>query len=398
MKMNNNLDVNVNNKKKNNLLLISTIVGILIIILILCVAFLGKKGNTITYESPSSNLKVGEVYKLSAEYEKDNEKKELAYMSETPDLLDIDKTTGEIIAKAEGKATVRIYVKDNPSIYEYVDITIKGNLNNNESDVVSVTPPESKSNTNQVKEETRPSVTNEVSTSTQEQVQEVVQEKEPVQEQKPTPNQTQESNGYINFDKTSYTCVVGEVFDVTINAGGANGIKVNNYSSSNNDIAKIDPNSKDGKQSNTQSTQLAHVTCKKVGTVTLSATASTNVTTTVTVTVKEIDNGITFDKNNTSTELCPNCLGCKCTTVYHCKVGEKINVLIRSFDPTNKATVASFSSNDKSIASIERHPSLAANCVNCTMTQVTCKKAGKTKLIATNSLGTKGEANIEVTN
>ena len=147
MKMNNNLDITINSKKKNNFLLIATAVGILIIVLILCVLFLKDKEEHISYVSPSSNLKVGEVYKLSAEYKKDDENKELAFISETPDLLDVDLTTGEILAKGEGKAKIKIYVKDDISISEIVDITIKGNLNDNrESDAESVIPPGSRSN------------------------------------------------------------------------------------------------------------------------------------------------------------------------------------------------------------------------------------------------------------
>ena len=60
------------------------------------------------------------------------------------------------------------------------------------------------------------------------------------------------------------------------------------------------------------------------------------------------------------------------------------------------ATVSSYDSSDRSIATVAKHPTLAVNCIDCVAVQITCKKKGKTTLKATSSLGEKTSVPITV--
>ena len=115
-----------NSEKINKILLGSTVLLVIAVLLLIGYIFMHDNGSSITYVTPSSKFKVGDSYSLDAKY-KD---KQLSYVSETPLIVEVDKTTGVITAKNEGTATIRIYVKDNPSIYRYVEVEVKANNDN----------------------------------------------------------------------------------------------------------------------------------------------------------------------------------------------------------------------------------------------------------------------------
>ena len=298
-----------------------------------------------------------------------------------------------------------------------------------------------------------------------------------------------EDKGWIKYNATSYSCKVGESFNVMIRAGGASTpVSIKSFASSNTGVATIAAGRTDGVVTNCSDCMAAHVTCKKEGTTNLTAKSSTGVTTSVKVTVAgkavavqkvtineqnlhmmvgdteqltttvlpsnatnkniiwtsadssivSVDangkitakkaghteiyaqpadgtnimvwttvvvysskGGVEFTSNNNSVSVCA---GKYCYVgKYQCKVGDKFAVRIHAYGKktTNGhetfASVASYSSANTSIATITAHPTIIVNCTDCFVTEVTCKKAGTTKLTAKNSFGATKSIDIEVT-
>ena len=369
---------NTNVTKKNKFLLVTTIVSILVIIVLVGIIIFNKNDEKIVYVTPSSELKVGDIYTLQAKYKKDDEKKELVYVTETPNIVEVDKETGEIVAKKEGKATIKIYVKDDPSIYEYVDINIKANANSEITPKEETTP----------KEEVKPK---EETTPKEEQGQ--AQESTPTQIPTPTQEPKEETTtikikniklSIENFVQDSTKYYVGDTVQVKVEITPSNATEKVVWQTNNKTICTTDQNGK--------------IKALKNGicTVYVSSESNPNLNKEISFTINPSVGIVEFEKNNTAAAQCPNALGSTCTVVYNCKSGDKFNILLRAYDSSKKASVKSFKSNDTNIATIERHPTLSANCINCMLTQITCKNAGTTTFEATNSLGGTATAKIVV--
>ena len=131
--MNNN-DVQIKKTSKaDKIRFILSIIFIFLSGVLFALSFSLGQDEKITYIIPNSSFKVGDSYNLNANY-KD---KELNYVSETPLIVEVDKETGEITAKKEGTAVIKIYVKDDPEVSKNVTINVKPNTS--KEDVVNPT-------------------------------------------------------------------------------------------------------------------------------------------------------------------------------------------------------------------------------------------------------------------
>ena len=91
-------------------------------------------------------------------------------------------------------------------------------------------------------------------------------------------------------------------------------------------------------------------------------------------------------------------------TQFVCKAGKEYSLELnaRGWQGTygtssiKFASVKSFKSSDTSIATISRDPNAVADCVDCALTKVKCKKKGTVTITATNSLGGKGTIKLIV--
>ncbi len=103
--------------------------------------------------------------------------------------------------------------------------------------------------------------------------------------------------GWIEYDRDSYTCAVGDKFNVTIKAGANNNIAaIKSIGVVNTDIATIEYGTIDGLLTNCINCQKAHVTCKKAGNTKLKAESSLGATTTASLSVKKLGQVITSIK------------------------------------------------------------------------------------------------------
>ena len=112
---------NKNISKRDKILIIFSFSMIVISVVLFIIYFLNSTDNKIKYNELKKEYKVGETFNLDAKYND----KELTFISENPSIVEVDKETGEIKAKKEGTATIEIYVKDDPSVYEYIKIKVK---------------------------------------------------------------------------------------------------------------------------------------------------------------------------------------------------------------------------------------------------------------------------------
>ena len=187
--------------------------------------------------------------------------------------------------------------------------------------------------------------------------------------------------GTIAFDKESYTCKPGESFETMIRTSNASGSisTVKSYSSSYKDIASIDENT--SVQTNCTDCKLVRIVCHKKGGVILSAESSTGAKTTSKLTVESESVGtIAFDKES-----------------YSCNVGETFETLIRTSNSDGKSsTVKSYSTSDKSIATIDDQVTSQVKCTNCRNVRVVCKKKGSVTLNAESSTGAKATTKLVV--
>jgi uncharacterized protein YjdB len=122
------------------------------------------------------------------------------------------------------------------------------------------------------------------------------------------------------------------------------------------------------------------------------------VTNKLSVIVYPTTGSIEFDKAEgvTVVEVCG---GNECSiSKYVCKVGKSFGVLITAMggNSSSIATVKSYTSNNKTVATIKTHPSIQTDCINCTYTLISCKSKGKATITATNSLGGKAYVTVEV--
>ena len=191
---------------------------------------------------------------------------------------------------------------------------------------------------------------------------------------------TTTDKGSIAFKENLYTCLEGSTITTTIipSGGSPNPATVANFASSNQAVATIE-----GRNTTAECDRCKAVviSCKKAGSVSLTAKSSTGVTAQATVKVlkKEstTDTGsIEFTQSN-----------------YTCTAGSTIKTTIT---PSGNATVASFASNDTTIATITADTT-TSGCANCKNVVITCKKEGIVGLTAKSSTGATGNAQVKVT-
>ncbi len=185
--------------------------------------------------------------------------------------------------------------------------------------------------------------------------------------------------GSIKFKKSTYSCNAGESFETTITAYGSGDsiAYVSNYSSSDTSIATIDDNVTEVPKC--INCKAVRVSCKKKGSVVLSATSSSGAKTTSSLTVNEKIGTISFKKSS-----------------YSCNAGETFETLVTAKDGPVGTYVKSISSSDTNIATIDSNTSLQVNCINCRMVRVVCKKKGNVTLKATSSSGAKTSVSLTV--
>ena len=192
-----------------------------------------------------------------------------------------------------------------------------------------------------------------------------------------------EDKGSIYYDKTSYTCAVGQTISATITAEGGpvdNPYKVSSFASANADAVKITKDSTIAPRC--VNCTAVKIQCLKAGTTKLNAISTSGVSTSVNVTVSENKGTIYYKK-----------------TSYTCNVGETFETLITAEGGPNPTDirVSSYSSSNTTIAKIDANVTAIPNCINCKAVRVTCVKAGTTKLNATSSGGSTTSVSITVT-
>ena len=467
--MNSNYDNKTNNSSK-----IIFICSIVLIALAIVFAFLAlnNQGSDIAYKIPSSDFKVGDSFSLDAKY-KD---KELFYVSETPTIVDVDRTTGEITAKKEGTATIRIYVKDNPSIYEYVEIKVKQGTG---APVVSPSP---------VAPTPVPTPVAPVQTPAPTPV-------APVQTPAPTPvapaptpvapaptpvaptptpapvPKTVRVVG-VGVDKASVSLVVGktEQITATIQPLDATNQAVT-WTSSDNTVASVDNTgnikavsagtanitvtTKDGELKKTVKVTVtnpvdvtdininpggriiiavgetvpleitvnpSNATNKSItwsydeslisiddkgnlkglkeGSTIAHVTSKSNISLVTLLYVKVVPSVgvVDFDYADGAQTISADC-GMDCSILHYvCKEGKTFNFVATSYAGYNSLppSIKSYTSSNKTVATIGLHPTIQPDCINCRFLQVKCKKKGKTTLTVTNDLGGKGTVEVTV--
>lgn len=191
------------------------------------------------------------------------------------------------------------------------------------------------------------------------------------------------TKGWVKYDKTSYSCKVGEVVDATITAGGSTvPAHITNYASNNANIATVEYGSTTGLVTNCSNCASVHITCKKTGSTTLTATSSTGASVSVSIKVEEADKGwIKYDQ-----------------TSYSCDAGEVIDTKITAGGSSIPAHITNYASSDANIASVEYGTStgLVTNCSNCAAVHITCKNSGTVTLTATSSTGATTASSVQV--
>ena len=187
-----------------------------------------------------------------------------------------------------------------------------------------------------------------------------------------------ENKGTIKFDKSSYSCSEGEIFETMITvSGGAYNNHVKSYKSSDESIATIDSNTT--YQVNCINCRLVRIVCKKKGSVSLTATSSSGATTSVNLKVNEKIGTTSYDKAS-----------------YTCNAGETFETMIRINGAPIGTYVKSYGSNNESVATVDANTSVQVNCIDCRLVRVVCKKKGSVILNATASSGAKTTSSLTV--
>lgn len=191
----------------------------------------------------------------------------------------------------------------------------------------------------------------------------------------------QQDEGSVSFEKSSYSCNVGDTFETDIKAYPGTSA-VNYYATSDSSVASVDGNA--SYQNKCYNCKRVRVVCKKKGTITMKAGTSTGATTIVNLTVNDSsqqDVGtISFKRDS-----------------YSCKAGESFETMITASSQTPGVRIKSYSVSDTSLATIDTHTTYAVNCTNCLMVRVNCKKKGNLKMQAYSSTGAKVTVPLTIT-
>ena len=191
--------------------------------------------------------------------------------------------------------------------------------------------------------------------------------------------ETTEDKGNISFDQISYTCKVGEKIDAVIEANNNDQTaRVSTYKSNNENIATVIKHPTMAvKCINCVAVQIE---CKTAGTTTLSATSNKGATTSVTVKVENVDKGtIRYEQ-----------------TSYTCKVGEKIETIIKAEGNNPSLAIASYKSNNDKIATVYQNPNYAIKTPSQKAVVIECVSVGSTTLTATSTTGATTSVTVKV--
>ena len=403
--------------------------GLFVISLIIYIIFLLiPKNNQI--ETKKLEMMAGETLDISNELDDKTDFDSLIYMVNDEKIATIDKNTGVLEAKSTGKVTVTVKSSKNPLFEKTFVVTVESSesyvkFNKNSytctvgskvdititygGDVLSVIDYSSSDNDiatikegtisgkslnckncrslnvecNKTGEVVLTGVANTgISASANLKVIAKTEEKKDTpKEEKPKETTKQDNNGWIKIDKQSYTCTVGESFDVKINVGGTNKLGIQGVNSSNTDVATISSGSTQGLYVNCIDCALMHVDCKSKGTATITATSLTGVKATAKVTVKEDAGWVKISK-----------------TEMTCEEGETVDFMVTT-GGTTRLGFNGITSKDTNIATVSNGftSGVVTNCIDCMAMHVDCKKQGTTTITATNLTGAKATATVTVT-
>ena len=289
---------------------------LLIIVAIAAVIFL-KNGRSEFTEKVDVNIT--EKYNLLSNVMDLNDMSYYEFYSNDDSVAIVDKNTGIVEAKKSGEVTIEVRSKEDNKVVKNIIVSVKGNVDSK-----------------------------------------------------------------VTFDKTNYSCKVGEKVDVLVTASGGAGARVISTVSNNTGIALLNDNYSDGSQVKCVNCRAYHIECKKEGTTTLTAKDNSNNTATAKVTVEASTStsGIKFDKTN-----------------YSCKVGEKVDVLVTASGGAG-ARVISTVSNNTGIALLNDNYSDGSQvkCVNCRAYHIECKKEGTITLTAKDNSNNTATATVSINN
>lgn len=177
----------------------------------------------------------------------------------------------------------------------------------------------------------------------------------------------------IAFDKTEYSCNIGDTIITNIRAQNTYGTaKVNSYTSNNSSVASI---SLDMNNATCTNCTQVKIKCNAKGTTQITSSSNDGITVTVNVTVNEAGK-VSFDKDT-----------------YSCKVGEKVTALIT----TTNGSLSSYSSLDTTVAKLTKSE-IQPKCINCTAVDISCLKEGNATINATSETGAFASATVNSVN
>ena len=187
--------------------------------------------------------------------------------------------------------------------------------------------------------------------------------------------------GTISYEKSSYTCSAGDKIETLITAHSTDlTAKVSGFGSSNVEVATIATSTT--RYPNCSNCKAVVITCKKAGSVNLTAKSSTGATTNASVTVSVGKGTISFESAS-----------------YSCKAGKSIETLVTAYNLSDPSVrVKSVSTSNVEIATVATSTTRYPNCSNCRAIKITCKKKGTVTLSATSTTGASGTAKVTITN
>lgn len=293
------------------------VLGITVLVLCIVVTIQQNKLNKVV--TKEIDVIIGEKLNIKEQYKnKKIDVSKLQFYSSNEDIASIDKETGILHAKQNGKVIITVKSLDDKSYLEKILVTIKEKENNwikfdnenyicKEGEILDTmirtsglsSIKEFKSNNSSVakiEDGTKDgyvtncidcravhitcqkagvvtlsatSTTNATTTST------VTVTKN---------SDENDNNDWIRFDKENYVCKEGEVLDAMITTGGELS-SIKEFKSSNPNIAVIEDGTKNGELTKCINCRAVHITCKSKGNTTLSATSTTNISVSIPIKV-----------------------------------------------------------------------------------------------------------------
>ncbi len=182
------------------------------------------------------------------------------------------------------------------------------------------------------------------------------------------------NKGAISFANNVYTCKAGASVKTTLKLTKpvTTSSKIT-FSSSNTSTATIEKDS--GTTPSCSDCVAVKITCKKEGSVTLNAEADTGATASSTLTISGVVEQVSFKDSK-----------------YECYKGKSISVKVNT--TSGPSANITYTSSDKSIATVEKNTSSCSGCQNIT---INCVGTGKATLTATSIDDITSSTTVEVT-